>query len=64
MHENAINNTALTPTQRSSHLLAATSLVPLYLIALEASVTHPDLWGMSFPFFVHNVSYLNATQRR
>lgn len=49
MHENAVNNPALTPTQRSAHYLATTSLVRLCESALEGSVTVTELWCMSFP---------------
>lgn len=49
MHENAVNNPALTEAERSGHYLASTSLLPLCKSALEGVITHTELWCTSFP---------------
>lgn len=51
MHQNAVNNLALTQAERSAHSLASTSLVPLCKTALEGSVTITELWCASIVFF-------------
>ncbi|KAG8215250.1 hypothetical protein J3R82DRAFT_8803 [Butyriboletus roseoflavus] len=44
MHQNAVNNPALSKAERSAHYLATTSLVPLCKRALESGVTDTELW--------------------